>query len=304
MTRVPIDQIKLGFIGLGVMGGPMCRNLAKGSGLSLIVHDIKADTPATLVGADVAVVDDISQIAIWCDIIFLSLPGEHEVREVCLGPMGLLNKARAGQIIIDCSTVPLHLSQEISAAFAANGASYVDAPVAGTAQSVGDRKITILVGAKDVVFAQISPLLRHMAEKVQHCGSSGGGTTTKLLLNMVIAQTVVALAEALSLGRAAGLDGTRLFEAFQQGCDSFALRQHGMTALLPGVFPEGKFPTRYMLKDLGYVMVLKDQLGLALTGMDVTHALLERTMAGGHGDAYWPALIKMIGQKTEIDENP
>jgi len=76
-----------------------------------------------------------------------------------------------------------------------------------------------------------------------------------------------------------------------------------MTALLPGNFPEGKFPTRYMLKDLSYVMDLKDQLGLTFDGMDVTHALLEKTEAAGHGDAYWPSLIKVIGQDTQSGES-
>ncbi|MDE0809486.1 MAG: NAD(P)-dependent oxidoreductase [Alphaproteobacteria bacterium] len=303
MTQSQSDRTKLGFIGLGVMGGPMCQNLAEGSGHGVIVHDASADASAARVGANVEVGEDVGRIALPCDTIFLSLPGEVEVRAVCLGAAGLLDNARSGQVIVDCSTIPVSASQEIAVAFAAKGAAYVDAPVAGTAQSVGDRKISVMVGADDAVFAQVSPLLQHMAEAVLYCGASGSGTATKLLLNMVIAQSVVALAEALSLGRTAGLDGARLFQAFQHGCDSFALRQHGMTALLPGNFPEGTFPTRYMLKDLGYVMALKDQLGLTLDGMDVTHALLEKTLAAGHGDAYWPSLIKVIGQDTQSGES-
>jgi 3-hydroxyisobutyrate dehydrogenase-like beta-hydroxyacid dehydrogenase len=303
MTQSHDGQTKLGFIGLGVMGGPMCRNLAEGSGLGVIVHDINADASTARVGANVEVAEDVGRVALPCDTIFLSLPGEVEVRAVCLGATGLMNEARSGQIIVDCSTIPVSASQEIAAAFSAKGVAYIDAPVAGTAQTVGDRKISIMVGADDAVFAQVSPLLHHMAEEVLHCGANGSGTATKLLLNMVIAQSVVALAEALSLGRAAGLDGARLFQALQHGCDSFALRQHGMTALLPGNFPEGKFPTRYMLKDLSYVMDLKDQLGLTFDGMDVTHALLEKTEAAGHGDAYWPSLIKVIGQDTQSGES-
>ena len=303
MKQVPGDPTKLGFIGLGVMGGPMCRNLAEGSGSGVIVHDIDADARAAHVGGTVRAAEAIERVALQCDTIFLSLPGEVEVRGVCLGAMGLLDNARPGQTIVDCSTIPVKASQEIAAAFAGKGAAYVDAPVAGTAQSVGDRKISTMVGAEDRVFARVSPLLQHMAEEVQHCGPSGSGTATKLLLNMVIAQSVVALAEALSLGREAGLDGARLFRAFRHGCDSFALRQHGMNALLPGNFPEGKFPTRYMLKDLSYVMALKDQLGLTLDGMDATHALLEKTVAAGLGNAYWPSLIKVIGQEPESEES-
>ena len=281
----------------------MCQNLAEGSGHGVIVRDASADASAARVGANVEVGEDVGRIALPCDTIFLSLPGEVEVRAVCLGAAGLLDNARSGQVIVDCSTIPVSASQEIAAAFAAKGAAYVDAPVAGTAQSVSERKISVMVGANDAVFVQVSPLLQHMAEEVLHCGASGSGTATKLLLNMVIAQSVVALAEALSLGRAAGLDGARLFQALQHGCDSFALRQHGMTALLPGNFPKGTFPTRYMLKDLSYLMALKDQLGLTLDGMDVTNALLEKTLVTGHGDAYWPSLIKVIGQDTQSGES-
>ena len=116
---------------------------------------------------------------------------------------------------------------------------------------------------------------------------------------MVVAQSVTALAEALMPGRRAGVDGERLFEAFRNGCDSFALRQHGMTALLPGRFPEGRFPTRYMLKDLDYVMELKESLGMTLGGMETVHGLLERAVAAGLGDAYWPSLIEVIDGSRE-----
>jgi 3-hydroxyisobutyrate dehydrogenase-like beta-hydroxyacid dehydrogenase len=303
MKQAPGDPTKLGFIGLGVMGGPMCRNLARGADFRVSVHDINADIQAAHVGGNVTAADGIASVARECETIFLSLPGEAEVRGACLGPLGLLDTARPGHTIVDCSTIPVSLGKETATAFAAKGVAYADAPVAGTALSVVDRNISILVGAEEAVFAQVSPLLQRMAREVQHCGPGGSGTTTKLLLNMVIAQSVVALAEALSLGRAAGLDGARLFQAFQHGCDSFALRQHGMTALLPGDFPEGKFPTRYMLKDLAYVMALKDELGLMLDGMDATHALLEKSMVAGHGDAYWPSLIKVIEQAKQSGEN-
>ena len=220
--------------------------------------------------------------------------GRTKLAASARGGDGLLAHARAGNIVVDCSTVPLALTRELAAAFAEKGATYVDAPVAGTVPTVAERRIGIMVGAEEGTFARLAPLLECMAETVLHCGASGSGTVTKLLLNMVLAQSVAALAEALLLGRRAGVDGERLFEAFSHGCDSFALRQHGMTALLPGRFPEGRFPTRYMLKDLDYVMELKEALGMRLGGMELTRGLLERTVAAGLADAYWPALIHVI----------
>ena len=284
----------LGFIGLGAMGGPMCRNLVQRAGLPVILHDTDPEARAACVLPGSVATADPAQVARECDIVFLSLPGADDVRGVCLGEDGLLAHARAGDIAVDCSTVPVALTRELAAAFTEKGAAYVDAPVAGTVQTVADRRISIMAGADDTAFARLAPLLDCMAGTVLHCGASGSGGVTKLLLNMVLAQSVTALAEALLLGRRAGVDGERLFEAFRHGCDSFALRQHGMTALLPGRFPEGRFPARYMLKDLDYAMELKESLGMTLAGMETAHGLLECTVAAGLGDAYWPALIHAV----------
>ena len=185
----------------------MCRNLVRRAGLPAIVHDIDPEARAACVLERSVATADPGRVARECDVIFLSLPGAADVRLVCLGEDGLLAHARAGDIVVDCSTVPLALTRELAAAFAEKGASYVDAPVAGTVQSVADRSISLMVGADEGTFARLAPLLDCMAGTVQHCGESGTGTTTKLLLNMVIAQSVTALAEALLLGRRAGVDG-------------------------------------------------------------------------------------------------
>ena len=272
----------------------MCRNLAGRAGLPVIAHDTDPEARARCAGRACVPTADPARVARECATVFLSLPGAAEVRRACLGADGLLAHARPGTVVVDCSTAPPGLARELAAAFAGKGARYVDAPVAGTVQTVADRKIGIMAGTDGETFARLAPLLDCMAETVLHCGASGSGAVTKLLLNMVLAQSVAALAEALLLGRRAGVDGERLFEAFSHGCDSFALRQHGMTALLPGRFPEGRFPARYMLKDLDYAMELKDSLGMTLGGMETVHGLLERTVAAGLGDAYWPALIEVI----------
>ena len=277
----------------------MCRNLVRRAGLPVMVHDIDPEARAACVVQGCVAAEDAVQVARACDTVFLSLPGTGEVRGVCQGGDGLLAHARAGSIVVDCSTVPLALTRELAAAFAEKGAVYVDAPVAGTVRTVAGREISIMAGAEEGTFARLAPLLECMAETVLHCGASGSGTVTKLLLNMVLAQSVAALAEALLLGRRAGVDGERLFRAFSHGCDSFALRQHGMTALLPGRFSEGRFPTRYMLKDLDYVMELKESLGMSLAGMETVHGLLERTVAEGFGDAYWPALIHAVEESGQ-----
>lgn len=275
----------LGFIGLGVMGAPMCRNLAAKSGARVLAFDVK-----DVRGFSKA--DSIRGTA-QADIIFLSLPGEPEVRGVCAE---LLRHARPGQAIVDCSTAPVALARELAAAFAARGAQFADAPVARTRQAAIEGTLSITVGADAALFRRIEPLLRCMASDVTHCGAPGAGQAVKLLNNMVLSTTVMALAEALAVAKASGVvDAKLLFEALAKGsADSFALRNHGMKALLPESHPERAFPVTYMLKDLGYALEFARGAGLELQGAGTVHRLLEETAALGLGEAYHTALIEAV----------
>jgi 3-hydroxyisobutyrate dehydrogenase-like beta-hydroxyacid dehydrogenase len=156
-----------------------------------------------------------------------------------------------------------------------------------------------MVGATGPTFERIEPLLHHMASEVTHCGDVGAGQTVKILNNMILFQTVVALAEGLSIARANGVEGKVLFETLTKGsADSFALRNHGMKALLPGVFPERAFSTRYALKDLSYAIDMAEQAGIPALGADVAREMMERAVELGHGEEYWPVLLKAIEDAT------
>jgi 3-hydroxyisobutyrate dehydrogenase-like beta-hydroxyacid dehydrogenase len=258
----------------------MCRNLSVKSGARVVSHD-RRDAGSSL--------GEVSQ----AEIIFLSLPGEPEVRAVCAG---LLERARAGQVVVDCSTAPVALARELAAAFAARGARFADAPVARTRQAAVDGTLSIMVGAEAEVFRRIEPLLRCMASEVTHCGPPGAGQAVKLLNNQVLATTVMALAEALAVAKASGaVDLRLLFETLAKGsADSFALRNHGMKALLPEEHPERAFPVNYMLKDLEYALALARGAGLELQGAGAVKRLLEETAALGLGEAYHTALIEAV----------
>ena len=273
-------QATLGFIGLGVMGAPMCRNLAEKSRARVITHDRRSSGTS---------IREVSE----AHTIFLSLPGEPEVREVC---SELLEHARPGQAIVDCSTAPVALARELAAAFAARGAQFADAPVARTRQAAIDGTLSIMVGAEEGLYRRIEPLLLCMASDVTHCGAPGAGQAVKLLNNMVLSTTVMALAEALAVAKASGaVDAKVLFDALAKGsADSFALRNHGMKALLPETHPEHAFPVTYMLKDLGYALELARAAGLELQGAGTARRLLEETAALGLGEAYHTALIEAV----------
>jgi len=284
----------IGFIGVGTMGEPMCRNLAKKSGLTVLAAD-RDPAPLARLAADGVKTASLDEISESCRTIFLSLPGGKEVEQVCLGDNGLVSKAKLGWTVIDLSTAPPRLAQRLYEEFEGRASAFADAPVARTRQAAIDGTLSIMVGSTEATFARIEPLLRHMASEVTHCGAAGSGQTVKILNNMVLFQTVVALAEALSIARAQGVDGKVLFDTLSKSsADSFALRNHGMKAMLPGVFPERAFSTEYALKDLSYAIELADHHGLPGLGADVARELMERAVELGHGKEYWPVLIRAI----------
>lgn len=288
----------IGFIGVGTMGEPMCRNLARRSGATVLAAD-RDEAPLKRLAADGVKAASLAEIAESCRTIFLSLPGGKEVEQVCLGDGGLVSKARLGWTIIDLSTAPPKLARRLYAEFEGKASAFADAPVARTRQAAIDGTLSIMVGATTQCFARIEPLLRLMASEVTHCGEAGAGQTVKILNNMVLFQTVVALGEALSIARHSGVDGKVLFETLSKGsADSFALRNHGMKAMLTGVFPERAFSTEYALKDLGYAIEMAEEKRVPALGADVARELMERAVELGHDKEYWPVLLRAIEDAT------
>jgi hypothetical protein len=283
---------RIGFIGLGVMGEPMCRNLARSSGARVTAFDLRTEPLERLAAHGVIAAGSIAQVAAQAEVILLSLPAAAQLEAVCAE---LLPALRAGQTVVDTSTSPVGLTRELAARFAERGVDYADAPIARTRQAAEDGTLSIMVGASTEVFARIEPLLRCCGTEVTHCGEVGSGEVVKLMNNMVVAQTVVALAEALAVGRRAGVDGAVLFQTLaMSSADSFVLRNHGMKSLLPGEFPERAFSTDYMRKDLAYAMQLAQQVGLELRGAETARELLEQSSEAGYANVYFPALINIV----------
>ena len=287
--------MRCGFIGLGVMGEPMCRNLALKSGATVAGFDLAPAPLQRLAAHGVSAAASVAALAQASDVILLSLPSGAELEAVCAGPGGLLAEARAGQIVVDLGTSPVGLTRALAQSFAAKGAGYADAPVARTRQAAEDGTLSVMVGGDGAVFAAIRPLLACFAADITHCGAVGAGQVVKIMNNMVLIETVVALGEALAIARRAGVDGSVLFETLTKGsADSFALRNHGLKAMLPEAFPARAFSARYALKDLGYALQLAEAAGIEPDGARVAASLLEATMAAGAGDLYWPVIGKTI----------
>jgi hypothetical protein len=152
-----------------------------------------------------------------------------------------------------------------------------------------------MVGGPEHVFTRIKPLLECVATDITHCGGPGAGQAMKVINNMVLFQNVVALAEALTLIRHAGIDPQLAFEVLSKGsADSFALRNHGMKAMLKDAYPEKAFSSEYALKDIRYALRLGEEAGLYLHGADNAKETIKKAIRAGYGKAYFPALAKVV----------
>jgi len=285
----------LGFIGLGVMGLPICRNIMQKSGLRMLVHEPRAEPRERLVALGAVAMTTPAGLGAQAELVFMCLPGETQLRAVVLGDGGLLSSLRHGATLVDLSTAPVDLAREFATALAARGVDFADAPIARTRQAAEDGTLSITVGATAEVFQRIEPILRYVATDVTHCGPVGCGQVVKLMNNMVLVETVLALSEARAIARRAGVEPAILFDALGKGsADSFALRNHGMKAILPGHFPERAFSTDYALKDISYALRLAKQAGVPARGAELAQVALQESRAAGNAEVYWPALARVI----------
>ncbi len=285
----------IGFIGLGVMGEPMCRNLAQKSGAAVYGFD-RADAPLErLAEVGVKRAASLAELAKTCDVIFMALPSGKHVQAVCEGDDGLLAHADARHTVVDLGTSPVEASRELAGKFAAKGAAYADAPIARTRQAAEAGTLSVMVGASAAIFAKLQPLIATFATDITHCGDIGAGQVVKILNNMVLMETVVALGEALETAKRAGLDPKVVFETLAKGsADSFALRNHGMKAMLPGTYPERAFSTEYARKDISYALDLAKSVNIQLQGAELADKILGQAIDAGDGDLYWPVIARVI----------
>ncbi len=285
----------LGFVGVGVMGEPMCRNLLRHSGRKVIVFD-HADEPVGRLLADGAKrAGSLAELAGLCEMIHLSLPGGPELQAVVGDEGGLLDLLDDSQLIVDHTTAPYELTVELAARATERDIGYCDAPVARTRQAAIDGTLSIMVGGLDDHVARVTPALECMAEEVSHCGPAGAGQVVKLLNNVILVQNLNAVAEAHAIVENLGLDPAVVFDTLTKGSgDSFALRSHGHKAVLPDDYPLKAFPTRYQLKDASYALALAETAGVDAKGAKLAKERLEAAMDAGFVEEYWPVLRRII----------
>ncbi|MGT2440051.1 NAD(P)-dependent oxidoreductase [Bradyrhizobium betae] len=282
----------IGFIGLGVMGEPICRNLLRKSERAMLAFDLAAEPLARIVADGAIAAKSVEDLVGGSETIFLCLPS---AKHVMLVFSGILPAIRNGQTVIDLGTSDVGLTRSFAQQLADRGALWIDAPIARTRQAAQDGTLSVMVGATPEQFSKVEPLIRHFATDVTLCGGTGAGQVTKILNNMVLFETVNALAEAVAIAKHSGVEPKLLLETLSKGsADSFALRNHGMKAIVAQQFPLRAFSTEYAMKDLSYALELGAQAGLNLRGAALMREIFEETIDKGMGDAYFPIIAKLI----------
>jgi 3-hydroxyisobutyrate dehydrogenase-like beta-hydroxyacid dehydrogenase len=286
------DVPVLGFIGLGVMGSRMCANLIRRSGARVVVYDPVAEAVNRAVAQGGQPCSGAADLARSAEIVFLSLPGIGQVEAVCAE---LLAAPQRPRVVVDMSTSDVARTRVLAGRLRAGGLTLVDAPVARLRQAAEDGTLLITVGAEEEMFAELRPFLSCMGSDVVHAGGIGNGQVMKIVNNMVLFLTMNALAEALAIGRAAGVEGEKLFRTLSMGsADSFALRKTATATMIPDQFPERAFPTDYAIKDLALALQLASEAGIPANAARQTMDLLERAREAGYGASYYPVMIKLV----------
>ncbi|MCY1216507.1 2-hydroxy-3-oxopropionate reductase [compost metagenome] len=289
---------QVGFIGLGVMGEHMCRNLCRKAPQPVHAYDVRPDALRRLKDDGAQARGSVRDVAAHADVVFLSLPSIDHVEAVCLGAEGLLSGERKPAMIVDTGTSDVARTRALAARLAEQGVRFLDAPVARMPEAARDGTLLIMVGGAQEDFDALRPLLACMGSDVVLCGDSGCGQIVKIANNMVLMMNVAVLSEALLICERAGMDGKQLFDVLATGsAASQALNVAGIRALAPRDFPEGRFSTAYALKDVSLASALADTAGVDARILAHTRALLQGAVANGDGQAYYPVLINQIATR-------
>jgi len=291
----------IGFIGLGVMGGPMCRNMALKHPGRVIAFDLSASALDALSDTKAERAASIAGLAAEADMIFLSLPGGPQVEKVCGGDIAA--HARPGTIVVDLSTTPVSVARQVAAGLAEKGLSFADAPVARTREAAQKGQLSIMVGASQEIFGRIRPMLDYIATDITHGGEVGCGQVLKLVNNMLVFENVVTVAEMMVLGEKAGVAPETLLDAVSKGSgDSFVVRNHARKSMLPRDFPERSFPPEYVLKDIDYVFQLAQETGVPLKAAETVRRYYEAAVARGLGGRYFPGVIRLVEEGAMAED--
>lgn len=273
--------MKIGFIGLGRMGGGMAANLAR-SGVDLVVYDAVTESAQPVVAQGASLAASVGELTRQCGVVFTSLPGPIQVEQVALGEDGVLANAREGLAYFDLSTSSLSLAKRLHSKFAEAGAAMLDAPVSGGPEGAATGDLVIWARGDKDVFDRHLDVLTILAKSPLHVGDTGAGTVTKLAHNLLGYMILESLAEAFTLGTKAGVDPLDLWEAMRLGLvGKRSPLDMLVNQFLPGQYEPPAFLLKLAHKDVTLATSLGNELGVPMRVAG--HVLEEMTEALGRG---------------------
>ncbi|HTN94937.1 MAG TPA: 2-hydroxy-3-oxopropionate reductase [Gallionella sp.] len=292
--------VNIGFIGPGIMGGPMAQNLMKG-GHRLWVYARRPEATKKLVESGATACSSAAEVAKHADVIFLIVSDTPDVESVIFGENGAAKQARSGSVIVDMSTISPTATKVFAERLAKQGVDMLDAPVSGGETGAINATLSIMVGGKANVFERVKPLLELMGKNIVHIGDNGAGQVAKACNQIVVAVTIEAVAEALTFARKNGADAAKVREALMGGfAGSKVMEVHGKR-MLDNEFKPG-FKVGLHQKDMRIVMETAHQLGVALPAAALVTQHLNALMGTGDSNLDSAAVVKVVKRMSGMGE--
>lgn len=282
--------MKIGFIGLGIMGKPMSKNLLK-AGYELVVFDRNIGSINEVVSCGAKAGKNGADVAAQSDVVITMLPNSPHVKQAVMGENGILEGAKEGLILVDMSSIAPLASQEICKACAEKGVKMIDAPVSGGEPKAIDGSLSIMVGGEKEVFDQMYDMLMVMGGSVVHCGDIGAGNTTKLANQVIVALNIAAVSEAFMLSTKAGVDPEKVFHAIRGGLAGSTVMEAKVPMITAGNFTPG-FKIDLHIKDLGNALETGHGVGAPLPLTSYVMEMLQNLHMDGYGQNDHSALVK------------
>ncbi len=289
--------MKVGFVGLGQMGKPIAMNLLK-SGAELTVCDTRTDVFAQFESRGARASTDLAALA-GADVIFLSLPGAEVVEAVLLEPQGLHQHLRAGQTIVDTSTITYAATMTIARELAARGVDFLDAPVSGMEARAIDGTLTVMCGGDATVYQRVLPLLQLIGNKLLHMGGHGSGQLIKLVNQLLFDINCAAIAEILPMAVKMGLDAQKVTEVVNSGTGRSYASEFFAPRALAGGFTDG-YPLKHAYKDLVSAADIGARLCIPMPVLAAATTTYQMALLAGHGDLDKGAMIKVFEDLLDV----
>ena len=289
----------IGFIGLGIMGKPMAKNLLK-AGYALTVYDVIPAPVQELVQLGAAQGASPKDVAAKCTTIILMLPNSPEVKQVVAGKEGVLEGVAAGSVVIDMSSISPVVSKEVGGMLAAKGAKFLDAPVSGGEPKAIDGSLSIMVGGEESVFEECKSLLGFMGKAVVRVGDIGSGNITKLANQIIVALNIAAMSEALVLGTKAGVDPELIYNAIRGGLAGSTVLDAKALRVMDNNFEPG-FKIDLHVKDLSNALDTAHQIGVPLPLTASVMEILKSLQVDGKGQKDHSGILLFYEKMAKIE---